>query len=76
MVAIGTYGFIKSKIEKELWKKEVEKIILNLSPKGIIIYGSITDEMAEIMSLYGVEYYLYESWVSMKFRSKKQDGSK
>lgn len=59
-IALGNYGFIKTNKEKNLWFEITIRVIETIKPKGIIIYGSIFEEMKNLFILYGIEYLVYE----------------
>jgi hypothetical protein len=73
LIAIGTYGCFKTIKEKNLWFNTVLNIIKILEPKGIVVYGSLTDEIKNIIFMYGVECYVFKPYIFYEYRkiSKK-----
>lgn len=65
MIAIGTHGFIKEKHEKYEWYCFIEKIIDELQPSTIIVYGSLNshifDELKEKCN-----FVFFDSWIDKR----------
>jgi hypothetical protein len=70
-LAIGTYGSIKTKKQKNIWLDVIIKIIEEFEPRGIIVYGSLPIEVKNIITMYGVQYYIYEPIIKKELREYK-----
>ena len=68
-VAVGTHGCIKSKIDKEYFKKGLAQLVKRLSPKTIIVYGAAPDEIFKNYRDAGINIIPLESEFS---KSRKQ----
>lgn len=64
-IAIGTHGFIKEKWQQYDWYCFREEIIPYLSPRGIIVYGSLRNSMFEVFKKQ-VPFYFYEPWICQR----------
>lgn len=62
LIAIGTHGFIKEIPQKAEWYCFLEKIIKELEPKGIIVYGKLSGKIFEEFESKCNLYY-YEPWI-------------
>ena len=45
IIAIGSHGCVKSKVDREFFQKGLEYIVNSLSPKIIILYGAKPDSI-------------------------------
>ena len=74
LIAVGTYGFIKEKQQKAEWYCFIEKIIKELEPSGIVVYGTLTKD---ILSDFGqdTKFYLYDSWSIRRRKERELDGN-
>ena len=74
LIAVGTHGFIKEIPQKAEWYCFLEKIIKELEPSGIIIYGKLSgkifDEFEEKSRL-----YYYEPWIYSDRKRRDQNGN-
>lgn len=74
LIAVGTHGFIKEIPQKAEWYCFLEKIIKELEPSGIIIYGKLSgkifDEFEEKSKL-----YYYEPWIYSDRKRRNQNGN-
>lgn len=68
LIAIGTYGFIKTVKEQNVWFEQINKIIQTLKPKGIVIYGSLPKDFKRWLVLNDIKFKVYESHLSLKMR--------
>lgn len=68
-VAVGTHGCIKSRIDREYFKKGLAELVKRLSPKIIIVYGAAPDDIFEEYINAGIEVIAFESEFS---KSRKQ----
>ena len=62
LIAIGTHGFYKYRYEKYEWYCFLEKILSELNPSGIIVYGSLTDKMFDTFKQQ-CPFYFYTPWI-------------
>lgn len=72
LIAIGTYGSIKTKEEKNLWLNEIIKIIETLTPKGIIVYGGLSKELTNLIKLYGIQLNVYQPFLSRVYKKSNE----
>ena len=62
LIALGTHGFIKYKYEKYEWYCFLEKIVTELEPSGVIVYGSLKDPIFDDLKQ-TTTFYCYEPWI-------------
>lgn len=75
LIAFGTYGFIKTIHEQQVWFDTLHKVINRLNPSGIVIYGSLPNDLRRWMDLYQVPIYIYESYTSLKMKEGKKNAN-
>lgn len=68
-VAIGTHGCIKHKDDKEFFKAGLLKLVSELSPKTIVVYGASPDSIFKTYKDAGITIISFESEFS---KSRKQ----
>lgn len=73
IVSIGTYGFTKTKEEKNRQNKFVEELIELSKFKTILVYGSLTNYAKHILSVNNIKYYCYKPWISIKDKGMLYD---
>lgn len=61
MVAVGTHGCIKNKVDKECFKKGLVELVKQLSPKTIIVYGATPDDIFKVYKDSGINIISVES---------------
>ncbi len=74
LIAIGTNGFVKRLDNRNLFAEQVQKIVDELEPTGICVYGSDLDEIFAYPRLKGIPIYQYDSYTmkeNAKDRAKK-----
>ena len=76
MIAFGTYGFIKTIKEQNVWLDVILDIIEIVQPKGVIIYGSLPSDLKNWFRLYNVELYIYPSYMETRMKEVKLNGNK
>ncbi|HZJ89602.1 MAG TPA: DUF4417 domain-containing protein [Bacilli bacterium] len=76
LIAIGTYGFIKTVKEQNVWFEHINKIIETLEPKGIIVYGSLPKDFKSWLELNNIKFKVYESYHSKRMREVKNNVNK
>jgi hypothetical protein len=75
LIAFGTYGFIKTIQEQQVWFDALHKVITQLNPNGIVVYGSFPNDLRRWMELYQVPLYIYESYTSLKMKEVKNNAN-
>ena len=68
-VAVGTHGCIKRKEDKIFFKIGLARMVQRLSPKTIIVYGSVPDSIFKPYKDMGINIIAFESEFS---KSRKQ----
>lgn len=68
-VAVGTHGCIKNRIDKDYFKDGLAEMVKRLSPKTIIVYGSVPDDIFKKYRDMGINILPFESEFS---KSRKQ----
>ena len=74
-VAVGTHGFIKEKQEQFEWYCFLEKVINELHPKGIVVYGALNGKLFDGLKEQA-DFYFYEPWINQRLKEVKSDGNK
>jgi hypothetical protein len=75
LISFGTYGFIKTIQEQQVWFETLHKVINHLNPSGVVVYGSFPNDLRRWMDLYQVPIYLYESYTSLKMKEVKKNAN-
>ena len=73
LIAIGTHGFIKEIPQKAEWYCFLEKIIKELEPLGIIVYGKLSGKIFEDFEE-KCKFYYYEPWIYSDRKRRQQNG--
>ncbi len=68
-IAVGTHGCIKRKSDRAYFKKGLYELVNKLSPKNIIVYGAVPDEIFKPYKDMGINIVSFESEFS---KSRKQ----
>lgn len=68
-VAIGTHGCIRSRIDRDYFKKGLATMVKRLSPKTIIVYGMTPDDIFKDYINAGINIISFESEI---LKSRKQ----
>ncbi len=63
LIAVGTHGFIKYKFEKYEWYCFLEKVLKELEPSGVVVYGSLRDPIFDDLKQ-STMFYCYEPWIT------------
>ncbi len=74
LIAIGTHGFIKEIPQKAEWYCFLEKIIKELEPKGIIVYGKLSGKIFEEFES-KCSFLIYEPWIYSDRKRRNQNGN-
>lgn len=69
LIAIGTHGFTKRLDNRYIFAEQVQKLVDQLEPSGICVYGPILDEIFAYVKLKGIPIYQYDSY-TMKENAK------
>ncbi|MCK9199049.1 MAG: DUF4417 domain-containing protein [Bacilli bacterium] len=75
LIAFGTYGFIRTIKEQQVWFDTLHKVINQLKPSGVVVYGSLPKDLRRWIDLYQVPVYLYESYTSLKMKEVKKNAN-
>lgn len=74
IIAVGTHGFIKTKQEQYEWYCFIEKVLDELNPSGIVVYGSLTDKMFDELKT-RTEFSFYKPWIYTKGKEESKNGN-
>ena len=69
LIAIGTHGFTRKLDNRYIFAEQVQRIIDELDPSGICVYGPASHEIFGIVRLRGIPIYQYDSY-TMKENNK------
>ncbi|MBR5996990.1 MAG: DUF4417 domain-containing protein [Bacilli bacterium] len=69
LIAIGTHGFTKRIDNRVIFAKQVQRLVDELEPSGICVYGPATEEIFGYARLKGIPIYQYDSY-TMKENAK------
>lgn len=72
LIAIGTHGFTKSLENRYIFADQVMRIVDELEPSGICVYGPASDEIFGYARLKGIPIYQYDSY-TMKENAKDKE---
>ena len=72
LIAIGTHGFTKRLDNRHIFIEQVQKIVDELEPIGICVYGPASDDIFGYARLKGIPIYQYESY-TMKENAKDKE---
>lgn len=59
VVAVGSYGCSKSLIDRRMFDKGLEELIVRIQPECIIFYGTVTDSIKAVLEKYNVKYMAF-----------------
>ncbi|MBQ7276130.1 MAG: DUF4417 domain-containing protein [Bacilli bacterium] len=69
LIAIGTHGFTKRLDNRYIFAEQVDRIVDELEPTGICVYGPVPDEVFNFVRMRGIPIYQYDSY-TMKENNK------
>ncbi len=72
LIAIGTHGFTHRLDNRWIFAEQVEKMINELEPTGIIVYGPASDDIFGIARLKGIPIYQYDSYTMKENKKDKE----
>lgn len=75
LIAIGTNGFTHKLKNREIFRNQVEIVVDELRPSGIIVYGPATDYVFEAAIRKGIPIYQHDSYTmkeNAKDKAKKE----
>ncbi len=75
VVSVGTLGCSKNKVDKNLFNLGFIEMIKRLKPSKVIIYGSITNELRNIIIKYNVNIIHFFSKTQLFFYEEKTNGN-
>ena len=64
-IAIGTHGFIKEMREKYEWYCFIDKIIRDIKPANIIVYGTLSSQMFDELRDKS-NFVFFDSWIDKR----------
>ncbi len=76
MIAFGTYGFIKTIKEQNVWFDVILDVIRIIEPKRVIIYGSLPRDLRNWFHLHDVDLHIYPSYMDTRMNEVKLNGNK
>ena len=76
MIAFGTYGFIKTIKEQNVWFDVILDVIRIIEPKSVIIYGSLPRDLRNWFHLHDVDLHIYPSYMDTRMKEVKLNGNK
>ena len=65
VIAVGTHGFIKEHREKYEWYCFLERIIDELHPPTIVVYGTLSSEIFDVLKEKS-DFVLFEPWITKR----------
>lgn len=71
LVAIGTHGFIKTRVQKYEWLYCIKEIINKLEPSGIIVYGTLNGKLFDEIKQ-TIPIYQYDTWAEKRKKKNKE----
>ena len=72
LIAIGTHGFTKRLDNRHIFIEQVQKIVDELEPIGICVYGPASNDIFGYARLKGIPIYQYDSY-TMKENAKDKE---
>ena len=73
LISIGTNGFIKSKENRIIFERQMNKVIEELEPSGICVYGKDLHEIFWIAKFKGIPIYQYDSYTMKENYKDRQN---
>lgn len=70
VVAVSTLGCLRANADKELFLPGLEELIKRKHPRCIILYGSLTKEILEILNMYNQKFVFFPSQISEAMEAK------
>ena len=72
LIAVGTHGFTKRLDNRHIFIEQVQKIVDELEPIGICVYGPASNDIFGYARLKGIPIYQYDSY-TMKENAKDKE---
>ena len=69
LIAIGTNGFVKEVENRHFFANQIQRVVDELDPSGICVYGQASDELFGLSRMTGIPIYQYDSY-TMKENEK------
>ena len=70
IVSIGSYGVVKQKEEKRIFREGLEAMIETLEPEVVLVYGAMPDEIFKEYE-FDVQFVKYDDWTSLIRKDKE-----
>ena len=74
MVAIGTHGFIKETQEQCEWYCFLERILAELEPTTVVVYGTLNGKMFDDFKK-RTQFVFFDPWITDRYREAKKHGN-
>ena len=74
LIAVGTHGFIKTSQERCEWYCFLEKLIKEIEPKVIIVYGTLPGKIFDNMKN-KQKFVFYDSWIAKRVKEVSSYGN-
>lgn len=74
IIAVGTHGFIKTNQERYEWYCFLERLIKELEPTEIIVYGTLPGELFNNMKN-KQKFVFYDSWIAKRVKEVNCHGN-
>ena len=71
LIAIGTHGFTKRLNNRYIFADQVQRVIDELEPSGICVYGPASNELFGIAKMCGIPIYQYDSYTMKENKKDK-----
>ncbi len=72
LISIGTNGFVNNKENNILFSRQVKTVIDNLSPTGILVYGTMPKLIFDYPRSLQIPIYDFESFIHKRRRSHNE----
>ena len=60
IVAVGTHGTAKRKLDRYYLEQALDKLLERIEPRHIVIYGTVYDKLADVISSANVSYSQFD----------------
>ena len=78
ITAVSLFAFykaIKTIKEQNVWLGVILDVIKIVEPKGVIIYGSLPNDLKNWFHLHNIDLYIYPSYMETRMKEVKQNGN-
>lgn len=73
LIAIGVHGFIKYRFEKYEWYCFLEKVLQELEPSAVVVYGALNDVIFDTFKE-KYKFFFYTPWIYNHGKEAVKDG--